>query len=75
MVVSNLREQVIARLDSLSDEEMRALLRYIEAMQRTTLPDNYNAANDPAIGFFSADSELASRTEEILQSGFGRPKP
>lgn len=75
MALADIRQQVIDKLESLSDEEMRALLRYIDSMRRTSLSEDYDAANDPAIGFFSADPELASRTEEILQSGFGRPKP
>lgn len=74
MAAPDIRQQLIAKLDNLSDEEMKALLRYIEAMQSTSLPDDYDEANDPAIGFFSADPEFASRTEEILQAGFGRSK-
>ena len=66
------RERLIAKLDELTDEEIAVLLHYVEAMQSTTLPDDYDEANDPAIGFFSAAPDFASRTEEILQAGFGR---
>lgn len=75
MAVPNIREQLIAKLDELSDEQIAALLDYVEAMRTTSLPEDYDEANDPAIGFFSADPEFASRTEETLQEGFGRRNP
>ena len=68
------REQLIAKLDELSDEEVAAVLRYVEAMQTTSLPEDYDEANDPAVGFFTAEPDFASRTEEILREGFGRAK-
>ncbi len=72
--MTTVREQLIAKLDELSDEQVASVLRYVEAMQTTSLPEDYDEANDPAIGFFSADPEFASRTEEILREGFGRSK-
>jgi hypothetical protein len=63
------REELSAKLDELTDEQIAAVLRYVEAMQTTALPKDYDAANDPAIGFFSADPDCASRTEEILHRG------
>ncbi len=80
MVASDIREQVIARLDSMSDEEVAALLRYIDAMRSTALPDDYDEANDPAIGFLSGTTDLATGTKEILRrevtslSGWTRKK-
>lgn len=74
MAVPNVRDQLLAKLDALTDEEIAALLRYVEAMQSTTLPADYDMENDPAIGFFSADPDFASRTDEILHEGFGRAK-
>ncbi|MBI1258740.1 MAG: hypothetical protein GC204_14825 [Chloroflexi bacterium] len=74
MAVPSVREQVKAKLNQLSDEEVAAVLHYIEAMQTTELPADYDEANDPAIGFFDADPDFASRTEEILHAGFGRRK-
>jgi hypothetical protein len=68
MTASDIRQQLIAKLDSLSDEEMKALLRYIEAMQSTSLPDDYDEAHDPSIGFLSGTTDLATRTKEILQN-------
>ncbi|MCC6805764.1 MAG: hypothetical protein IT319_22975 [Anaerolineae bacterium] len=72
--MNNVREQLIAKLDELSDEQVKTVLRYVEAMQTTSLPEDYDEANDPAIGFFSADAEFASRTEDSLREGFGRSK-
>lgn len=74
MAVPNLREQLNARLETMSDEELAALLRYAEAMQSTSLPEDYDEANDPSIGFLSAEPDFASRTEEILELGFGQSK-
>jgi len=68
------REQLIAKLDDLTDAQIEALLRYVEAMQTPALPEDYDEANDPSIGFFSADPDFATRAEEILQEGFGRRK-
>ena len=73
--MDKLREQVVSKLDDLSDEEVVAVLHYIEAIQSVLLPDDYDETNDPAIGFFSAEPDFASRTEEILREGFGQPKP
>ncbi len=74
MAALNIREQLIAKLDELSDEEVAAVLRYVEAMKTTSLPEDYDAEHDPAVGFFTADPDFASRTEEILRAGFGRAK-
>lgn len=52
MATPTARDQLIAKLDELSDEQIAALLRYVETMQTTTLPTDYDAASDPAIGFF-----------------------
>lgn len=69
MALADIRQQVIAKLESLSDEEMRALLQHLEAMQQTTLPDDYDEANDPSIGFLSGTTDLAGRTKAILREG------
>lgn len=42
--MDNVREQLIAKLDELSDEQVAALLRYVEAMQTTSLPEDYDEA-------------------------------
>ncbi len=75
MAASNIREQVITRLDKMTDAQVVELLRYIEAMQSDRLPEDYDEANDPTIGILSGPTDLAERTEEILLAEFGRRKP
>ena len=67
MAVPNVRQQVEAKLSQLSDEEVAAVLRYIEAMQTTELPADYDEANDPSIGFLSEPTDLARRSKQILR--------
>jgi hypothetical protein len=57
-------------METMSDEELAALLRYAEAMQSTSLPDDYDEANDPSIGFLSGTTDLATHTKEILRREF-----
>ena len=63
------RERLIAKLDELTDEEIAALLHYIDAMQSTSLPDDYDEANDPAIGFFSAAPDFAESHRRNIAGG------
>lgn len=42
--MTTVREQLIAKLDELSDEQVTAVLRYVEAMQTTALPEDYDEA-------------------------------
>ncbi len=72
MAAQNLREQVEARLDALNDQELSAVLHYIEAMQSTSLPEDYDEANDPSIGFLSGPIDLASRSKQILHDEITR---
>ncbi len=67
MAVPNVREQIERKLDQLSDEELATVLRYIDAMQTTTLPADYDEANDPAIGFLSGPTDLSTRVKQILR--------
>jgi|tagenome__1003787_1003787.scaffolds.fasta_scaffold14344628_1 hypothetical protein len=66
MAVPNVREQVEAKLDQLSDEELASVLHYVEAMQTTELPADYDEANDPSIGFLSGPTDHARRSRQIL---------
>lgn len=75
MSASALREQVERKLDELNDQQLAELLRYIEIMESNVLPDDYDEDNDPSVGFFSGDPELASRTSDILRAEFGLRKP
>ncbi len=74
MATPALREKVSRKLDQLNDEQLAELLRYIEIMESNVLPDDYDEDNDPSVGFFSGDPELASRTTEILSAEFGLRK-
>jgi hypothetical protein len=67
MAIRELRQQVEAKLDELSEQELSAVLHYIEAMQSTSLPDDYDEANDPSVGFLSGPTDLARRAKEILR--------
>jgi len=67
MAVPSVRQQIDAKLDQLSDEELTAILHYIEAMQSTELPADYDEANDPSIGMFSGPTDLARRAKQILR--------
>jgi hypothetical protein len=67
MAVPNVRQQVEEKLSQLSDEEVAAVLRYIEAMQTTELPADYDEANDPSIGFLSGPTDLARCSKQILR--------
>ena len=75
MANPGLREKVSRKLDELNDEQLAQLLRYIESMQSFELPDDYDADNDPSVGFFSGDPDLASQTSDILRAEFGLRKP
>jgi hypothetical protein len=72
MVAPELREKVIAVLDELTDEQVQELLhrievmRYVAAMNSTTLPENYSVENDPLVGFLSGTTDLAERVEDVL---------
>lgn len=66
--MTNVREQLIAKLDELSDEQVAALLRYVEAMQTPSLPEDYDEATDPSVGFLSGPTDLSTRAKEILRT-------
>jgi hypothetical protein len=72
-MVASLREQLIARIDTLSETQLAELLRYIEVLQSPELPDDYDPDNDPTIGFISGPTDLAERTEDILNAEFAQP--
>ncbi len=70
-----LKKSIKERLAYLAPEHRTPeLIRYIEIMESDVLPDDYDEANDPTIGMFEGPPDLAERTEEILQAGFGQRK-
>lgn len=75
MVTLTIRKQIQSKLDLLSDDQLAELLRYIEVMQSSVLPETYDEDNDPSVGFFSASPDYGSRAKEVLQAEFGIRKP
>jgi hypothetical protein len=54
-----LQEQVVNKLNELSDEQLAELLRYIGIIESNVLPDDYNEDKDP--------TDLSARTKAILR--------
>ena len=71
MAALTIRKQLQSKLDLLTDDQLAELLRYIEVMQSSVLPETYDEDNDPSVGFFSAPPDYASRAKEVLQAEFG----
>lgn len=74
-MVATPRERLLERLETMTDEEIEKLVRYIEVMQSHDLSPDYDPEHDPAVGFFSGPTDLSTRTREILDAEFGRKKP
>jgi hypothetical protein len=71
MVTDELREKIIGKLDTLTQEQAESVLRYIEVMTTYELPPDYDPDKDPIVGMFSASPHLGSKTKEILHGEFG----
>lgn len=79
MAVQDLREQVKAKLDALDEQALAAVLhyiqtmqpsdvaRYVEIMQSDELPEDYDEANDPAIGFLPGSTDAAENVRQVLR--------
>jgi hypothetical protein len=63
----NVREQLMAELDELSDQQVASLLSYAQVLRSASLPDDYDEANDPTIGFLSGSTDMARRSKQILR--------
>ena len=63
----SVREDLIAKLDRLTDEQIAKVLRDVETMTEK-LPDDYNEEDDPIVGMFSNPgyTNLASNAKAIL---------
>jgi len=79
MSTPSLKEQLIAKLDQLTDDEIRELIEHIDivkykaAMQSDELPPDYSEENDPAIGLFSsATGDLSMKAKQMLQEEITR---
>jgi len=66
MAVQSIRERLIHKLFDMTDSQVASLLNYADAIQSDVLPNNYDEANDPAIGFISGSTNLARRSKQIL---------
>jgi hypothetical protein len=66
MAVQSIRERLIHKLFDMTDSQVASLLNYADAIQSDGLPNNYDEANDPAIGFISGSTNLARRSKQIL---------
>ena len=71
MSAQTIREQLIAEIQTLSDEKLsmllyitRALGRYSEANEGV---EEYDEANDPTIGLISGPTDISERVKEILR--------
>lgn len=79
------RDELIERVNHMSDEQVASLLEFIRVMQgkessygtptSDVTANDYDESKDPMVqGLFSGPSDLASRTKSILQEEFGRRK-
>ncbi len=76
-MAANPREELIAYLAKLSDQEVGKLLQFAQILhdeEVVELNPEYDPDNDPSVGFFSGPPDLAERAEEILMEGFGLPR-
>lgn len=67
-----IREEVIARIKQLSDEQVARVLAFIETVGYGT--EGYSEENDPMLNgelFFDGPPDLGERSEEILEQEFG----
>jgi hypothetical protein len=65
--MASVREQLIAELNDLNDQQIESLLSYVQALRSATLPDDYDHKSDPTIGFLSGSTDVARRTKQILR--------
>jgi hypothetical protein len=73
----SVREELIAELANLTDEQMTEVLQYVQYMKDHSL-QGYDPANDPILTGefdFSGLPDLAMRSKEILRAEFGLKKP
>jgi hypothetical protein len=61
----SVRDEFVKKLDSLTDEQVAALLHMVEAFESPNAPDN-GETGDPAIGFVTGPTDFGRRAEEIL---------
>lgn len=73
--MSALRETLIEKLDGLTDEQVAALLSLVRAFEHEDeIASEYDESKDPLVAMFSGPSDLAERSEDILQQELGLRK-
>ena len=67
MSIPTIRERLIHKLFDMTDNQVASLLSYADTIQYEELPEDYDAANDPALGFMSGSTDLARQSKQILR--------
>ena len=67
MATLSVREQLIAELDEMSNQQIASLLSYAQVLRSAILPDDYDESHDPTIGFLSGSTDVARRAKQILR--------
>ena len=63
----SVREELIERLNTLTDEQVEVLLQVIRMIHPAESSIPYDEASDPAIGMIEGPTDLARRAKEILR--------
>jgi len=63
--MQDVREQAVLKLYELSDEEVVAVLQYMEALHEDAMGDE--RIEDPTVGLFSGPTDLGERAKDILR--------
>lgn len=66
------REILIEKLNTMTDEQIEALLHFISTIIDENNSDISVDNDEPLAGFLSGSPDLAERSEEILQAEFGK---
>ena len=61
-----IREVVIASLWELSDNEVVKVLEFIKTVRSSAVTIQKPHADNPAVGFFSAEPDFAARSQDVL---------
>jgi hypothetical protein len=66
MAVQDLREQLKAKVDDLTDDEVVAMLQYMDELHAELTDDT--PIDDPTVGMFTGPTDLSRRAKEILRN-------
>lgn len=63
------RDELIALIDTLDNEQITLLTQFIRSIRRQTAPQTvYDAAHDPVIGLIDGPVDVAEHVEDMLQN-------